>query len=131
MDDRFTLWQRFDVEGYLDYHGAKLVRRFDANSYLVINRAMDLHDLGRGRGGVERGAAPAARCPCLVISIRLRRAVPALPAAAAPRRARRAGHAVPVRTIIDSPDGHDGFLLEADQVGRPLAAFLAEVEKRP
>ena len=34
LDDRFTLWQRFDVEGYLDYHGAKLARRFDANSYL-------------------------------------------------------------------------------------------------
>ena len=52
--DEFRLWQRFDVEGYLDYHGLKLVRRFDANSYLVIAKAMDLHDLGRKRGGVER-----------------------------------------------------------------------------
>ena len=45
------------MEGYLDYHGAKLARRFDANSYLVINRAMDLHDVGRGRGGMERALA--------------------------------------------------------------------------
>ena len=32
--------------------------------------------------------------------------------------------------VIDSPDGHDGFLLEIDQVGRPLADFLAEVDKQ-
>ncbi|OWY59723.1 homoserine O-acetyltransferase, partial [cyanobacterium TDX16] len=48
--DRFRLDQRFQVEGYLDYHGAKLARRFDANSYLIVNKAMDLHDLGRNRG---------------------------------------------------------------------------------
>ena len=64
LDDRFTLWQRFDVEGYLDYHGAKLARRFDANSYLVINRAMDLHDLGRGRGGDGAGPRPASPRRC-------------------------------------------------------------------
>ena len=64
-----SLDQRFDVEGYLDYHGDKLVRRFDANSYLRLNRAMDLHDLGRGRGGVER-ALGRVRAPVLVASVR-------------------------------------------------------------
>ena len=68
LDDRFTLWQRFDVEGYLDYHGAKLVRRFDANSYLLITRAMDLHDLGRGRGGMERALARVT-APVLTVAI--------------------------------------------------------------
>ncbi len=94
LDDRFTLWQRFDVEGYLDYHGAKLARRFDANSYLVINRAMDLHDLGRGRGGMERALARLA-APVLTLCDRLRHPVPALPAGArAPDAAfaRRGGH---------------------------------------
>src|SRR5690606_4781023 len=39
--DEFQLWNRFSVEGYLDYHGLKLARRFDANSYLLLAKAMD------------------------------------------------------------------------------------------
>jgi len=55
--DGFSLWQRFQVERYLEYHGDKLVRRFDANSYLMLAKAMDLHDVGRGRGGTEAALA--------------------------------------------------------------------------
>lgn len=39
------------VASYLDYHGEKLVRRFDAGSYVALCRTMLTHDLGRGRGG--------------------------------------------------------------------------------
>src|SRR5699024_619426 len=60
--DGFSLWQRFQVERYLEYHGDKLVRRFDANSYLMLAKAMDLHDVGRGRGGTEAALA-RIRCP--------------------------------------------------------------------
>ena len=52
-DELFGLWDRFQMESYLDYHGEKLVRRFDANSYLILNRAMDTHDLSPGRGYVD------------------------------------------------------------------------------
>ena len=127
MDDHFTLWQRFDVEGYLDYHGAKLVRRFDANSYLVISRAMDLHDLGRGRGGIDAAMA-RIRAPALVMSIDSDTLYP-------PYQQERlvAGldaHGVPCTSVaIDSDDGHDGFLLETGAVGDALAAFLTDVEK--
>src|SRR5690606_25603094 len=60
--DGFHLWQRFQVERYLEHHGDKLARRFDANSYLVLTKAMDLHDIGRGRGGIEAAMA-RVRCP--------------------------------------------------------------------
>ena len=127
LDDRFTLWQRFDVEGYLDYHGAKLVRRFDANSYLTINRAMDLHDLGRGRGGVDL-ALRRIRVPTLVMSLSSDALYP--PAQQQALRDALAAQGTPCQYVmIDSSNGHDGFLLETDQVGPPLTAFLAEVEK--
>ncbi len=128
MDDRFTLWQRFDVEGYLDYQGAKLVRRFDANSYLVINRAMDLHDVGRGRGGIEAGLRRIV-APCLIMSISSDSLYP--PSQQQHLRDVLAAQGTPCQYhVLDSPDGHDGFLLEIDQVGRPLTDFLAEVDKR-
>ena len=42
----------YTVESYLDYHGEKLAWRFDANTYIALSRAMNHHDVGRGRGGV-------------------------------------------------------------------------------
>ena len=41
---------RYAIESYLDHHGAKLVERFDANSYLAVNEALISHDVARGRG---------------------------------------------------------------------------------
>ena len=48
---------RFAVESYLDFHGNKFTRRFDANSYIVLTEAMNSHDIGRGRGGVAAALA--------------------------------------------------------------------------
>jgi homoserine O-acetyltransferase/O-succinyltransferase len=129
LDDRFTLWQRFDVEGYLDYHGAKLVRRFDANSYLVINRAMDLHDIGRGRGGVEAALARVT-APVLTMSIDSDALYPPYQQELIHDTVGSIG-GVCRHAVIHSPDGHDAFLLEAAQVGAALVPFLADVEKTP
>lgn len=127
IDDTFSLWQRFDVEGYLDYHGAKLARRFDANSYLTICKAMDLHDLGRGRGGVQR-ALGRITAPTLTMSITSDALYPAYQQAEI-RDAIRARGVRTEHVLIKSPDGHDAFLLATDQVGGALTTFLDEVEK--
>ncbi len=127
IDDHFTLWQRFDVEGYLDYHGAKLARRFDANSYLVICRSMDLHDLGRGRGGLD-AAFGRVRAPALVMSIDSDALYPPYQQEQLVDGLRAKG--VPCRyATIDSDDGHDGFLLETGPVGDGVATLLADAEK--
>jgi len=125
--DGFGLWQRFEVERYLDYHGEKLVRRFDANSYLVISKALDLHDVGRGRGGLARAMARIA-VPTLSVGVssdilyptyQQREIVDLIAASGGDAR----------YVEIDSPNGHDAFLIEDDQVGAALHDFLIDVEK--
>jgi homoserine O-acetyltransferase/O-succinyltransferase len=125
--DGFSLWQRFQVERYLEYHGDKLARRFDANSYLLLSKAMDLHDIGRGRGGI-RAALERISVPVLSMGIssdslyplyQQRQIVEVL-----------AANGVEATCVeIDSPHGHDGFLIEVDQVGAAIAEFLSDVEK--
>jgi homoserine O-acetyltransferase/O-succinyltransferase len=128
LDEAFALWQRFDVEGYLDYHGAKLVRRFDANSYLRLNKAMDLHDVGRSRGGVQ-AALRRIQVPVLTMSISSDGLYPPVLQRILRDELHRGG--TPVTHVdLDSPEGHDGFLLEVDGVGAPLHEFLTEIEKR-
>src|SRR5690606_30025052 len=68
VDGAFSMWQRFEVERYLEYHGNKLVRRFDANSYLLLTKAMDLHDVGRGRNGIAE-AMKRLRSPVLAVGV--------------------------------------------------------------
>jgi homoserine O-acetyltransferase len=123
----FTPWQRFDVEGYLGYHGQKLVRRFDANSYLTLSKAMDLHDVGRGRGGIHRALA-RVQAAVLAVGVDSDALFP-------PYQQRdivdgvRAHGGDARYAHITSPDGHDAFLLAIDQVAAALTPFLDEVEK--
>ncbi|HEX4868643.1 MAG TPA: homoserine O-acetyltransferase [Acidimicrobiales bacterium] len=124
--DGFELWQRFEVERYLEYHGAKLVRRFDANSYLFLTKAMDLHDVGRGRGGVDAAMA-RLRAPVLAIGVVSDILYPLYQSQEIVALARANG--VPARSVeLASPHGHDAFLIEHEQLGLPLSAFLDDVE---
>jgi len=119
----YALWQRFQVERYLEYHGDKLARRFDANAYLLLTKAMDLHDIGRGRGGVEV-AAKRITAPALVMGVNSDVLYPPYQ-----QREIAAALARSEYVEVDSPHGHDGFLIEADQVGPILNEFLLAVEK--
>ena len=120
---RFEMWQRFQVERYLDYHGAKLARRFDANSYLLLTKAMDLHDVGRGRGG-EEAALRRVTAPTLAIGITSDILYPAYQQQHLVEGLIRSGGTRADYHEIDSPHGHDAFLMEFDQVASVLVPFL-------
>lgn len=129
LSGTYELWQRFQVERYLEHHGDKLARRFDANSYLLLTKAMDLHDLGRGRGGVGPALA-RLRAPVLAVGISSDALYPPYQSEDLARGVRERG-GVAAYAEIDSPHGHDGFLLELDQVAAILAPVLADLETKP
>ena len=123
VDGAFEMWQRFEVERYLEYHGNKLVRRFDANSYLLLAKSMDLHDLGRGRGGL-RAAMARITARALVMGVNSDVLYPdyqQLELVEGMHRARA------TYREIDSPHGHDAFLIEHEQVGDAIRTFLEEL----
>jgi homoserine O-acetyltransferase len=118
LRDGLDLWQRFEVERYLDYHGDKLVQRFDANTYLYIGKAMELHDVGRGRGGFAAAMARATM-PALVMGITSDILYPEY------QQHQIHGQLRDSRYVqVDSPHGHDAFLINLEQVGPPVKAFL-------
>ncbi len=117
----------FAIAQYLRYQGAKLVHRFDANSYLVITRAMDAHDVGRGRGSVAE-ALSGVTAATLCVGIDSDVLYPA-------EEQREIAALIPGATYaeIHSPCGHDGFLVEHEQLGALLRELLAAVDppRRP
>ncbi len=112
---------RFAVESYLEHHGDKLAGRFDPNSYIVLSEAMNHHDVGRGRNGVARALA-GVRADVAVAGIESDRLYPL---GLQYQLARLLPGERPV-TVIESASGHDGFLLETEQVGAVLTDLLAD-----
>ena len=110
---------RFAIESYLQHHGAKLLKRFDANSYIVLSEAMNSHDVGRGRGGIEAALARVT-ARTLIAGIDSDRLYPVIQ-----QQQLAAGIAtsLPIE-IVKSPHGHDGFLIETDQVGELARKLL-------
>ncbi|KAA3629137.1 MAG: homoserine O-acetyltransferase, partial [Bacteroidetes bacterium] len=100
----------FKASSYQRYQGEKFWKRFDVYSYLVLSKAMDSHNIGRGRDGVEN-ALRKVKAKTLVISIRSDVLFPLA-------EQQKITKHIPDATleIIDSPYGHDGFLIEAEAV---------------
>ena len=116
------LWDKFEVENYLDHHGDKLIRRFDTNSYLIIGKAMDLHDVARGRGSLQT-AASRISAPVLSMGISSDILYPTYQQKQIRDIISETGGSCEY-VEIDSPHGHDAFLINLDQVGQPLDDFL-------
>lgn len=127
VGDTIDMWQRFEVERYLEHHGQKLAARFDANSYLSIGKAMDLHDVARGRGNLSHAMARVTS-PLLTVGIWSDMLYPAYQQ----RQIQEivASNGVPSEYVeIDSPHGHDAFLINGDQLASPLERFIGRVSK--
>jgi len=135
LNDRFQRsWQssisplgahgRFAVESYLDFHGNKFTRRFDANSYVLLVEAMNSHDIGRDRGGVA-AALSRATARALVLGIDSDRLFP-VPDQQLIARGLTGNIDGDEAVVIHSEFGHDGFLIEHELVGPEVARLLAE-----
>ncbi|MFA6431712.1 MAG: homoserine O-acetyltransferase [Candidatus Margulisiibacteriota bacterium] len=114
----------FEVESYLQYRGNKFVKRFDANSYLYLTKAMDHFDLSGGRPLFE--ALKEIKAKFLVIAFKSDLLYPAYHSEEIVRACKLAG----IETTyceINSHFGHDAFLLETEEESRLIKHFLERV----
>jgi homoserine O-acetyltransferase len=109
------------VASYLEHHGRKLRDRFDVDSYVALTKAMDAHDVGRGRGGVSAALG----------AIESRLVGVGIPGDLlySPGDVREWTDAAGAEyREIQSTHGHDAFLLETEQVAAILSDALASAE---
>lgn len=120
--DRFARKTRsdglFEIESYMKYQGTKLTERFDANSYLTLLRAMNTHDIGRDRGGIEI-AAKQFEAKVITIAFTHDLLYP-------PEDICSFAHLVPDHhfCMVNTRFGHDGFLTEFETWGNILTVHL-------
>ena len=114
----------FEVESYLQHQGSTFVRRFDANAYLTITRAMDYFDLAADHGGDLATAFRGSPTRFLLVSFTSDWLFPTAESRSIARSLNRAGANVSF-VEIPSDKGHDAFLLDEPDFHRTLAGFLA------
>lgn len=114
----------FQIESYLNYQGEKFVRRFDANSYLHLTRAMDEFDLANLRlhSSLELALAPA-QCRTLVVSLSGDWLFTPDQSEALVSGFLHAQKPVSYCRLV-APAGHDAFLTHIDELSRVINAFL-------
>ena len=128
FDERFSRQQRsddlFEVQSYLRYQGEKINSRFDANAYVTLTNAMHTHDLGRGRDSYVNVLARLEH-PVLVVSVSSDTLYP-------PQEQRALADALPNAEyeLLKCPHGHDGFLIETDELGEMIRRFRKRQRRR-
>ncbi len=110
---------RYAVQSYLEYQAEKLCKRFDPATYVLLSEAMNRHDIGRGRGGIEAAMA-RAEVPCIVGGIDSDRLYPLHTQRELAEGLAGCRHF----EVISSRDGHDAFLTEAEAIGKLLVQTM-------
>jgi homoserine O-acetyltransferase len=123
-DPHNSMAERFDIAGYLDYQGLSFTRRFDANSYLVISKAMDTFDLARSYKS-EADALKRISARLLLVGISSDWLFPSSDVRALHERACAAGVDASYAELASS-HGHDGFLADAELLAPIIRAHLDE-----
>ncbi|KAL2131129.1 hypothetical protein VTI74DRAFT_5540 [Chaetomium olivicolor] len=112
----------FSAQSYLRYQGEKFVKRFDSNCYIAMTRKLDTHDVSRGRAGTVAEALAMIEQPTLVLGIESDGLFTFA------EQEELAEHIKNARLErIDSPEGHDAFLLQFEQVNHYILDFLRDV----
>jgi len=126
-DPKSSLTARYDIAGYLDYQGSIFTKRFDANSYLVLSKAMDSFDLADGdKSSVSlQTALDRIRARLLLVGISSDWLFPPSDVRALAWSARAAGVKVNYAEL-NSSHGHDGFLAEAAQLAPIIKSHLEQ-----
>lgn len=117
----------FSAQSYLRYQGEKFVKRFDSNCYIAITRKLDTHDISRHRVDPNsktpvKDALSQIQQPALVIGIESDGLFTFA-------EQQELADGIPDSRLrnIDSPEGHDAFLLQFEQVNRHILEFFREV----
>jgi homoserine O-acetyltransferase len=110
---------RYAVQSYLEHQGDKILARFDAGSYVILTETLNSHDIGRGRGGIDKALR---RCPvpAVVGGITSDRLYPL-------RLQEELAELLPGCAglqVVESICGHDGFLVETEAVGELIRKTL-------
>ncbi len=111
----------FTAESYQRYQGMKLVGRFDANTYVTLTRAMDMHDVGRGRSSYE-SVLGSLGMPVEILSIDSDILYPK-------EEQEELARLIPGSRILflDEPYGHDAFLIDVETVSRMICEFKEKI----
>jgi len=119
----------FSAQGYLNYQGEKFIKRFDANCYICLTNKMDTHDVTRGRLDHDqqpndedfRQALQAVPARTLVVGVDSDNLF-------LPEQQERLASYMPDATLVtlESPDGHDGFLLAFEELNDLITERLKE-----
>ncbi|MCW3071961.1 MAG: metX [Bacteroidetes bacterium] len=114
-DDEHKL-DHFKASSYIHYQGEKLVKRFNVFSYWILGKAMDSHNIARNRGAVEE-VLKSIKVKTIIIGISSDQLCPV-------NEQKFMAKHIPDSTFveIDSPFGHDGFLIEGKLIGEAIGA---------